>query len=133
MRLKPSSKKLPDFVNSVTKTVKKPVRLFFQDEARFGKICQVRKVWLPKGERSVVEAQHIRQYLYAYSTMEPKTGESVSLILPYADTDWMNVFLRELSERYPADEIVLVLDGAGWHRSGGLVVPAIAVPIIIEL
>ena len=123
MRLKPSSKKLPDFVNSVTKTVKKPVRLFFQDEARFGKICQVRKVWLPKGERSVVEAQHIRQYLYAYSTMEPKTGESVSLILPYADTACMTLFLQELSERYPADEIVLVLDGAGWHRSGGLVVP----------
>ena len=123
-RLKPSSKKLPEFVNAVTKIVKKPVRIFFQDEARFGKICQVRKVWLPKGERSVVEAQHIRQYLYAYSAIEPKTGESVSLILPYADTACMTLFLQELSERYAEDEIVLVLDGAGWHRSGGLVVPA---------
>jgi transposase len=122
-RLKPSSKKLPEFVNAVTKIVNKPVRIFFQDEARFGKICQVRKVWLPKGERSVVEAQHIRQYLYAYSAIEPKTGESVSLIFPYADTACMTLFLQELSERYAEDEIVLVLDGAGWHRSGGLVVP----------
>ena len=123
-RLKPSSKKLPEFLISVIKIVKKPVRIFFQDEARFGKICQVRKVWLPKGERSVVEAQHIPQYLYAYSAIEPKMGESVSLIFPYADTACMTLFLQELSERYPADEIVLVLDGAGWHRSGGLVVPA---------
>jgi transposase len=122
-RLKPSSKKLPEFVNAVTKIVNKPVRIFFQDEARFGKICQVRKVWLPKGERSVVEAQYIRQYLYAYSAIEPKTGESVSLIFPYADTACMTLFLQELSERYAEDEIVLVLDGAGWHRSGGLVVP----------
>ncbi len=69
-----------------------------------------------------MKAQHIRQYLYAYSAIEPKTGESVSLSSPSADTDWMNLFLKELSERYP--EIVLVLDGAGWHRSGGLVIPA---------
>ncbi len=44
-----------------------------------------------------------------YSAIEPKTGESVSLILPYANTDWMSVFLKELSERYAEDELVLVL------------------------
>ena len=123
-RLKPSSKKLPEFVSSVTEIARKPVRVFFQDEACFGRICQVRKVWLPTGERTEVKAQHVRQYTYVYSAIEPKTGESVSLILPYANTDWMSVFLKELSERYAEDEIVLVLDGAGWHRSRGLVVPA---------
>ena len=100
------------------------MRVFFQDEARFGRICQVRKVWLPKGERVELKAQHVRQYTYVYSAIEPKTGESVSLILPYVNTDWMTVFLQELSDRYAKDEIVLVLDGAGWHRSRGLVVPA---------
>ncbi len=95
--------------------------MFFQDEAKFGKICQVRKVWLPKGERSEVKAQHIRQYLYAYSAIEPKTEESVSLSSPSPDTACMTLFLQELSERYPDDESVLVLDGAGWHRSRGLV------------
>ncbi len=71
-----------------------------------------------------MEAQHIRQYTYVHSAIEPKTGESVSLSSPSADTDWMTVFLQELSERYPEDESMLVLDGAGWHRSGGAVVPA---------
>jgi hypothetical protein len=59
-RLKPSSKKLPERVKSVTKIVKKTVRVFFQDEARFGKICQLRRVWLPQGERSVVEAHLVK-------------------------------------------------------------------------
>jgi hypothetical protein len=72
----------------------------------------------------MVKAQHIRQYTYVYSAIEPKTGESVSLIMPYADTACMNVFLEELSGRYADDELVLVLDGASWHRSGGLVVPS---------
>jgi transposase len=122
-RRKPSSKKLPELVGSVTGITSKPVRLFFQDEARFGRICQVRKVWLPKGERSVVKAQHIRQYSYVYSAIEPKTGESVSLIMPYANTAWMTHFLQELSGRYPDDRLLLVLDGASWHRSKTLEIP----------
>jgi hypothetical protein len=55
-RRKSSSKKLPELVRSVTEITSKPVRLFFQDEARFGRICQMRRVWLPKGERVLVKA-----------------------------------------------------------------------------
>lgn len=36
----------------------------------------------------------------------------------------MNVFLRELSKAYADDEILLVCDGAMWHKSSGLVIPA---------
>ncbi len=32
----------------------------------------------------------------------------------------MTLFLEELSRRYADDELVLVLDGASWHRSGGV-------------
>ncbi|MFM6674705.1 MAG: IS630 family transposase [Dolichospermum sp.] len=124
LRLKPSSKKLPERIQSVTTVKNKAPRVFFQDEARFGRICQVRKTWLPKGERSEVKAQHIRQYLYAYSAIEPKTGESVSLIFPYANTACMTLFLKELSERYSDDELVLVLDGAAWHKSKELQIPS---------
>jgi putative transposase len=35
----------------------------------------------------------------------------------------MNIFLKALSEKYPDDIIILVLDGASWHRSGALIVP----------
>jgi transposase len=35
----------------------------------------------------------------------------------------MQIFLDEVSGRHPEDRIVMVLDGAGWHRSKALVVP----------
>ena len=35
----------------------------------------------------------------------------------------MNFFLKELSKAYPKDHILLVCDGAGWHKSKGLVIP----------
>jgi putative transposase len=36
----------------------------------------------------------------------------------------MNVFLRELSKAYPNDYILLVADGAAWHKSKGLEIPS---------
>ena len=35
----------------------------------------------------------------------------------------MNVFLNELSKAYPEDQILLVCDGASWHKSKGLKIP----------
>ncbi len=47
---------MPELVKIAIKVTNKTVRVFYQDEARFGKICQARKVGLPKGERSEVKA-----------------------------------------------------------------------------
>lgn len=35
----------------------------------------------------------------------------------------MNVFLEELSKDYKEDKILLVCDGATWHKSNGLKIP----------
>ena len=35
----------------------------------------------------------------------------------------MNIFLKELSERYSEDIVLLCCDGAAWHKSGGLELP----------
>ena len=44
-------------------------------------------------------------------------------IMPYRNTDCMNFFLEELSKAFPRDMIILVCDGAAWHKSGGLNIP----------
>ena len=36
----------------------------------------------------------------------------------------MNVFLKELSEEYKDDLLVLVCDGAAWHKSNALQIPS---------
>lgn len=95
----------------------------FQDEAGFGRINTPRYCWCEKGVRPVVPCHHIREYRYAYGAVEPVTGESFFLVLPYCNTICMNVFLEELSKQYPADTILLCCDGAAWHKSRELVVP----------
>lgn len=44
--------------------------------------------------------------------------------MPYTNTQRMNVFMQKLAEVYPQDDILLVVDNSGWHRSVGLIVPS---------
>jgi hypothetical protein len=64
-----------------------------------------------------------QEYTYAYGAVSIEDGQWDSLVLPAADADCMQVFLDEIASRYPDDRIVMVLDGAGWHREGKLVAP----------
>jgi putative transposase len=95
----------------------------FQDEAGFGRINKPRYCWVEKGIRPSVPCHHIREYRYMYGAVEPLTGEGYFTILPYCNTDCMNVFLSELSKAYSNDKIILVCDGASWHKSKTLSVP----------
>ena len=95
----------------------------FQDEASFGRINKPKYCWCIKGVRPSVPCHHIREYRYAYGAVEPSTGESCFCIMPYCNTDCMNIFLKELSESYSKDKIILVCDGAVWHKSNGLNIP----------
>ncbi len=51
------------------------------------------------------------------------TGEGFFLILPYCNTECMNVFLEEMSKQYLEDDILMVCDGAAWHKSKAMKVP----------
>ena len=95
----------------------------FEDEAGFGRINKPKRCWCPKGFRPSVPCHHIREYRYAFGAVEPLTGENFFLAMPNCDTKCTNVFLAELSKQYPEDMILLVCDGAAWHRSKTLVCP----------
>jgi putative transposase len=96
----------------------------FGDEAGFGRINKPKYCWCYPGFRPHVPCHHIREYRYAYGAVEPQTGDSFFLILPYCNTDCMNVFLSHLCAKYPDDYILLVVDGASWHRASGLQIPS---------
>ena len=95
----------------------------FQDEAGFGRINKPKYCWCAAGIRPLVPCHHIREYRYAYGAVEPMTGEGFFLILPYCNTECMNVFLEEMSKQYPEDDILMVCDGAAWHKSNAMKVP----------
>ena len=72
-----------------------PVRLMFQDEARFGRINHVRRCWAPWPVRPLCRAMLTHQYTYAYGAVDVVSGELDSLILPHVNTDCMQIFLKE--------------------------------------
>jgi len=89
--------------------------LFFQDEARFGRIDNVCSCWVPGAQRANVGNQLIRKYTYVYSAICPETGESYSLILPYANSECMDIFMEGLSKTFNDYRIILTMDRATWH------------------
>ena len=70
-----------------------------------------------------VPCHHIREYRYPYGAVDPMDGASFFLVMPYCNTQCMQVFLHHLRLAYPEDIIALVCDGAAWHKSGKLKVP----------
>jgi putative transposase len=95
----------------------------FQDEAIFGRIGKILKCWAFKGIRPHVLQQKVRQFRYLFGSVDPFTGDSSFRIYSHCDTITMNHYLKELSEDFRDDYILLVCDNAAWHKSKGLCVP----------
>ena len=65
----------------------------------------------------------MREYEYAFAAVSPHDGTLDSLVLPAVHAEAMSVFLAEVSRRHPGELILMVLDGAGWHKAKRLQVP----------
>lgn len=94
-----------------------------QDEGRFGRVNIPKATWAPLGIRPNVGKQVVRQSFYVYCAVAPTLGKISSLILPYGNTEMMNMFLENVSLDFINNDIIMQVDGAGWHRSKELKIP----------
>ena len=94
-----------------------------EDEGEFGRINIPRKCWAPERMRPKAGRQIVREHVYIFAAVCPSLGEMTSLILPYADTEMMSLFLKQVSLDFSNYYIVMQVDGAGWHSSQALVIP----------
>ena len=101
----------------------KPIQIMFQDEARFGRISDTRRCWCPRPFRPLTMAMVTHEYTYAYAAVSVHNGALDTLILPHVNSECMQIFLDEVSVRHPENRIVMILDGAGWHKSSTLKIP----------
>lgn len=102
------------------------VEVWAMDEHRLGLKPIRRKVWAKRGQRPIAPVRHRYQWLYLYAFVHPQTGRSVWLILPRVNIAWFNAALAHFAKSVgagPKRQVVLVLDGAGWHRSPKVVIP----------
>jgi hypothetical protein len=108
---KKTEKKLPEALKEICATwdheeIKHaPIKLIFQDEARFGRISDVRRCWAPLPLRPVCQAMITRECTYAYGAVDVATGELDWLILPKVNTHCMQIFLDELAQRHLKNRI----------------------------
>lgn len=64
----------------------------------------------------------MREYTYVSAAVAPEVGKMTSLILPWANTAMMKLFLEHVSQTKASYFLVMQVDQAGWHRAKGLVV-----------
>src|SRR5208283_5468254 len=51
------------------------------------------------------------------------TGKMTSLILPYAGTEMMNLFLEQVAQDFKEFFVIMLIDQAGWHMAKRLKIP----------
>ena len=73
--------------------------------------------------RPKAASQIVREYVYVFGAVGPSDGKHGSLVLPWADTEAMSLFLGEISRRYPHGHILMFMDQASWHKAKGLKIP----------
>ena len=100
-----------------------PLRVMFQDEARFGRINMPKKCWAPSGFRPHVGKQIIREYTHVYGAVSPIDGIADFLILPLVTSQAMNLFMDEIAKRHKKEFIYMLYDGAPCHSKTALKIP----------
>lgn len=51
------------------------------------------------------------------------SGEDFTLIAPNVNTDCMNIWIDQFNKFLNGRQAILVMDGAGWHKSKNLKIP----------
>ena len=105
--------------------VPEKVEIWFQDEARAGQKGMPSRVWARMGTRPRIVRDYRYGYCYHFSGACPLPGTAIGQVCDKANSDEMNRHLAEISDQVqPGGHAVIILDGAGWHRSNDLVIPA---------
>src|SRR3954468_5578091 len=104
----------------------RPVEVWAFDEHRLGLEPVLRRQWAPKGQRPIAVGRHRYEWLYLYGFVHPGTGEVVRFICTTVAAELLSAVLAASAATVGAGEgklVIPVLDNAGWHISGDLVVP----------
>lgn len=101
----------------------RPVRLMFQDEARFGRMARPKRCWAPAPLRPVMGNGFERKFVYVYGAVSPLEGELDWRLSGEMNTTCMAEFLTQVSQAHPVELVVMVLDGASSHKAKDLAVP----------
>ena len=97
-----------------------PIEVWHQDEARVGQQGTLTYVWAEKGSRPAALKDLRYEWAYVFGAVCADRGVGAALVMPHCDTDAMNLHLAAISQAVTRGaHAAVVLDGAGWHQTGG--------------
>jgi len=80
--------------------------------------------WAPKGTRPRQPADQRYANTYIFGAVCPALDKGAALVMPRANTEAMQKHLEEISASVATKAHgVVIMDGAGWHKTGALNVP----------
>ena len=93
------------------------MRVFSQDESRFGLLTVRRRRLTAYGVQPVGLIQHVFEWFYVYGAVAPTTGERFFLELPYLNADMFQLFIDAFAQAFPDSLNILLLDNSGAHTA----------------
>jgi hypothetical protein len=107
------------------KAAGKTIEVWFADEARIGQKNKITRRWARRGTRPSAPHDQRTQSTYIFGAICPAGGKAAGLILPFCNTEAMQLHLDEIALTVAPDaHAILLVDQAGWHISDKLSVPA---------
>lgn len=105
------------FIETIKKLAENKKEIWFSDEVGFEGDPRPRARWVKIGSKPINgrASEHIR--FSAIGSINPLSGEIMSLVVPGVDQKVFQVYLDELSKATNKREIYLVLDNASWHKA----------------
>ena len=100
------------------------IEVWFADEARVGQKNKITRRWAKRGTRPSAPKDQRTASAYIFGAICPKDGKGAALVMPRCNTEAMNLHLAEIATQIaPGAHAALLVDQAGWHLSGRLIVP----------
>jgi len=107
-----------------TLPVNTPIEIWWQDEARVGQKTKITRRWAKRGTRPRAPKNQRTKSAWIFGAICPARGVGAALVLPRCNTQAMQWHLDEIATQVsPGAHAILIVDQAGWHTTGKLVIP----------
>lgn len=90
--------------------------VFASDESRIVWETIIRRLWLPKGEKSIIKVERKRRSQSFIGFLNLKTGEELLFPLSWQKQDTIIPVLEDIVKKYPDKRICIIWDNARFHK-----------------
>jgi transposase len=112
--------RMAEITQEVVRKQSEGYTVFFADECSLAWETEYRRVWLPKGKKTVLRVNRKKTRQHYFGALNLTTKQEEVVRLDWQNTENITDALRELTKRYPGQKLCLVWDNARWHRSKDL-------------